>query len=141
MDGLGKAEVAATATAGRTAAETTVAVLIQAKASSEGLTRASIINAARNFTLTPSLGLPGVGLKMNGENDPFLAEPDRASVHGGRRWFRYLHRRRRTDHRLRELISGSLTPVGTAREMWPTRAGGPQTRLAFLRRAGVVGAA
>jgi len=74
MDSVGKASVAATATAGWTTAEITVAVLIQAQASPEGLTRASIINAARNFTFTPSLGLPGVEFKMNGEDDPFLAE-------------------------------------------------------------------
>jgi len=74
MESVGKAAVAATATAGWTTAEVTVAILIQAQASPEGLTRASIMNAARNFTYTPSLGLPGVEFKMNGEEDPFLAE-------------------------------------------------------------------
>ncbi len=74
MDGLGKADIAATAGAGWTTAEVTVAILIQAQASPEGLTQASIINAARNFTYTPSLGLPGVEFKMNGEEDPFLAQ-------------------------------------------------------------------
>ena len=74
MDGLGKADIAATAGAGWTTAEVTVAILIQAQASPEGLTRASIMNAARNFTFTPSLGLPGVEFKMNGEEDPFLAQ-------------------------------------------------------------------
>jgi len=74
MTGLGKADIAATATAGWTTAEVTVAILIQAQASPEGLTQASIVNAARNFTHTPSLGLPGVEFKMNGEEDPFLAE-------------------------------------------------------------------
>ena len=42
--------------------------------SPEGLSRASIINAARNFTYTPALGRPGVELKSLGEDDPFLAE-------------------------------------------------------------------
>ncbi len=74
MDGLGKAEIAATAGAGWTTAEVTVAILIQAQASPQGLTQASIINAARNFTFTPSLGLPGVEFKMSGEEDPFLAQ-------------------------------------------------------------------
>ena len=74
METFGAADVAATAGAGWTTAETTVAILIQAQASPEGLTQASIINAARNFTHTPSLGLPGVVFKMNGEDDGFLAE-------------------------------------------------------------------
>ena len=74
MTAAGKAEVAATAVAGWTTAETTVAILIQAAASPEGLTQASIINAARNFTYEPSLGLDGVVFKMNGEEDAFLAE-------------------------------------------------------------------
>ena len=51
-----------------------VAILIQAAASPEGLTQASIINAARNFTYTPSLGVPGLVFKMDGERDPFLSE-------------------------------------------------------------------
>lgn len=74
MASVGKADVAATAGAGWTTAEVTVAMLIQAQASPDGLTRASIMNAARNFTFTPSLALPGVVLKMDGEKDPFLAE-------------------------------------------------------------------
>ena len=74
MTAAGKAEVAATAVAGWTTAETTIAILIQAAASPEGLTQASIINAARNFTYEPSLGLDGVVFKMNGEEDAFLAE-------------------------------------------------------------------
>ena len=74
MDAEGKGEVAATAGAGWITAETTVAILIQAAASPEGLTQASIINAARNFTYEPSLGLDGVVFKMNGEEDAFLAE-------------------------------------------------------------------
>ena len=74
MDGLGKKDIIATAIAGWTAGEITVAILNQAAASPEGLTRASIINAARNFTLEPSLARPGVVDKMDGEADPFLAE-------------------------------------------------------------------
>ncbi len=74
MGSVGKSDVAATAGAGWTTAEVTVAILKQAQASPEGLTQASIIKAARNFTYTPTLGLPGVEFKMNGEEDPYLAE-------------------------------------------------------------------
>lgn len=74
MEGLGKADIAATASAGWTTAEVVVAILVQAAASPEGLTRASIINAARNFEHTPMLGVSGVTYKMNGAEDPYLAE-------------------------------------------------------------------
>lgn len=70
----GFAEKASTASVGWTNAETTVAILKQAMESPEGLTRASIINAARNFTYTPSLGRPGVVYKMNGLDDPYLTQ-------------------------------------------------------------------
>jgi ABC-type branched-subunit amino acid transport system substrate-binding protein len=74
MEAEGKAEIAATAVAGWTTGEITVAILAQAAASPEGLTRASIINAARNFEDTPTLAREGVVDRMNGEEDPFLAE-------------------------------------------------------------------
>ncbi|MEY4607333.1 MAG: hypothetical protein RLY45_2093 [Actinomycetota bacterium] len=74
MESLGKADIAATASAGWTTAEVVVAILVKAAASPEGLTRASIINAARNFEHTPMLGVPGVAYKMNGAEDAFLAE-------------------------------------------------------------------
>lgn len=74
MEKEGKKDLAATASAGWTTAEVIVAVLIQAAASPEGLTRASIINAARNFEYTPMLGVSGVVYKMNGVDDPYLAE-------------------------------------------------------------------
>jgi len=74
MESLGKSDIVSTATAGWTTAEITVAILVQAASSPEGLTRASIINAARNFTYTPSLGLPGVLFTMNGATDAFIAE-------------------------------------------------------------------
>ena len=67
-------EIATTAAAGWTTAEITVEILRQAAASEDGLTRASIINAARNFEYTPSLARPGVVDKMVGEDDPYLAE-------------------------------------------------------------------
>lgn len=74
MAGIGKTGVATTAAAGWTTAEVTVAMLKQAQASPDGLTRASIINAARNFTFTPMLARAGIVDKMNGEKDPFLSE-------------------------------------------------------------------
>jgi ABC-type branched-subunit amino acid transport system substrate-binding protein len=74
MASIDKSAIATTAAAGWGTAEITVAILQQAQKSPDGLTRASIINAARNFTYTPMLGREGVVLKMNGEKDPFLAE-------------------------------------------------------------------
>jgi branched-chain amino acid transport system substrate-binding protein len=74
MASKGKSDIVTTAAAGWTTAEVTVAILQQAQKSSDGLTRASIMNAARNFTYTPMLARDGVVLKMNGEKDPFLAE-------------------------------------------------------------------
>ncbi|CAB4363922.1 MAG: ABC transporter substrate-binding protein [Actinobacteria bacterium] len=74
MTKAGHADIVTTATAGWSTAETTVAILKQAMDSPEGLTRASIINAARNFDYTPSMGRPGVVFKMNGEADTFMAE-------------------------------------------------------------------
>jgi ABC-type branched-subunit amino acid transport system substrate-binding protein len=68
------ADVATTAAAGWATAEATVAMLMQAQKSPAGLTRASIIDAARNFTYTPMLARPGVVLHTNGESDPFLAQ-------------------------------------------------------------------
>jgi ABC-type branched-subunit amino acid transport system substrate-binding protein len=74
MADLGKSDLVTTATAGWTAAEVTVAIIKQAMESPEGLTRASIINAARNFNYEPTLGRPGVVYKTNGLDDGFPAE-------------------------------------------------------------------
>lgn len=74
MEGLGKSDIVTTATAGWHAAEMTVAILIQAQASEAGLTRASIINAARNFDQVGSLTREGVRMKMAGVADQFIAE-------------------------------------------------------------------
>jgi ABC-type branched-subunit amino acid transport system substrate-binding protein len=74
MTGIGKADIVTTAGAGWTTGEITVAILAQAQASPEGLTRASIINAARNFTHTGSLARPGVVARSMGEEDPYLSE-------------------------------------------------------------------
>lgn len=74
LESEGLSDIVTTAATGWTTGEITVAILKQAAESPEGLTRASIINAARNFTITPSLARPGVVDKMAGEEDPYLAE-------------------------------------------------------------------
>ena len=74
MESLGKSDIVTTAGAGWHTAEMTVAVLKQAAESPEGLTRASIINAARNFEQAGSLTRPGVVLKSIGLDDPFYSE-------------------------------------------------------------------
>lgn len=74
MKAAGYEKEATTGAAGWTAAEVTVAILKQAQASPKGLTRASIIEAARDFTYTPLLAREGVVDKSKGESDPYLAE-------------------------------------------------------------------
>ena len=64
----------ATAGAGWSVGELTVEVLKQAAASPDGLTRASILNAARNFSYHPSLVRDGITFKASGETDPYLNE-------------------------------------------------------------------
>ena len=74
MESKGLTDFVTTATAGWNAAEVTVAIIKQAQASPEGLTRASIINAARNFDYTPSLARVGVRYTTDGEADGFPAQ-------------------------------------------------------------------
>ena len=74
MTSLGLADIMTTATAGWHTGEITVAILKQAMESADGLTRASIINAARNMNYTPTLGRDGVIDRTNGEADPFQFE-------------------------------------------------------------------
>src|SRR5262249_40874357 len=64
----------ATAAAGWTVGEVTLAALKEAAASPDGLTRASIMNAVRNFDYHASLGRDGVTLKASGTDDPYLLE-------------------------------------------------------------------
>ena len=64
----------ATAAAGWTVGELTVEVLIRAAESPDGLTRASIINAARSQDYEYSLARDGVAFTMNGAEDPYGAE-------------------------------------------------------------------
>jgi branched-chain amino acid transport system substrate-binding protein len=63
-----------TASVGWVNGEILAEILNQAASSEEGLTRASIINAARNFEYTASLHRPGITLTMDGEEDPYLLE-------------------------------------------------------------------
>jgi ABC-type branched-subunit amino acid transport system substrate-binding protein len=74
MTSIGKSAMVADAADGWTTGEVTVAILNQAAASADGLTQASIMNAARNLEITPSLARPGVVDRTDGENDPFLAQ-------------------------------------------------------------------
>jgi ABC-type branched-subunit amino acid transport system substrate-binding protein len=64
----------ATAAAGWTVGELTVEVLIRAAESPDGLTRASILNAARAQDYEFSLARDGVAFTMNGAEDPYGAE-------------------------------------------------------------------
>jgi branched-chain amino acid transport system substrate-binding protein len=64
----------ATAGAGWSVGEVTVEVLKEAAASPDGLTRASIMNAARNLSYHPSLTRDGITFKTSGEDDPYINE-------------------------------------------------------------------
>lgn len=64
----------ATAGAGWTAMELTVEVLARAAESPDGLTRASILNAARSQDYEYLLARDGVRFHMNGAEDPYGAE-------------------------------------------------------------------
>ena len=74
MNARGKLDVATTAAAGWTTMEVTVEIIAKAAASEAGLTRASIINAARSLNYSPMLGRDGVVLKTNGLADQAGAE-------------------------------------------------------------------
>ena len=64
----------ATAYAGWVAGELTVEVLRLASESEDGITRASILNAARTLEYTPSLAREGVSFTLNGADDPYMVE-------------------------------------------------------------------
>ena len=64
----------ATAAAGWAVGEVTVEVLKRAAASPDGLTRASILDAARNFEYHASLLREGITFKTSGTEDPYLNE-------------------------------------------------------------------
>ena len=74
MAARGKSDIATTAAAGWTTMEVAVEIIAQAQASDAGLTRASIIEAARSVDFTPMLARDGVVLKTNGLADQATAE-------------------------------------------------------------------
>jgi len=74
MEGLGKGDIITTAAAGWHTAEVTVLTLKAALESEAGLTRASIINAARAFNQATTFTRPGITLKMNGVDDQYMSE-------------------------------------------------------------------
>ena len=61
-----------TAAAGWVIGEATVAILTQAAGSDDGLTRASIMNAARSLNFTPTIVRQGVTYTLNGDEDTYM---------------------------------------------------------------------
>lgn len=74
METQGLGDIITTGAAGWNVGEVTVAVLIAASESPDGLTQASIINAARNLNFHPSLVREGMNYVMNGEEDAFYSQ-------------------------------------------------------------------
>ncbi len=74
MEAQGLSDIVTTGGAGWNAGEVTVAVLIEAAASPDGLTQASIINAARNLNFHPTLLREGMNYTMNGEEDAYYSQ-------------------------------------------------------------------
>ena len=89
----------ATAGAGWTVGELTVEVLKQAAASPDGLTRASIMNAARNLSYHPSLVASGITFKTSGEADPYINEVQQVVQYSAAD--EDVHRPRRAHHQVR----------------------------------------
>lgn len=63
-----------TAAAGWGTGESTVKAIAAAAKSPEGITRASILNAARTLDYHPPLFRSGIDIKLNGTQDPFAVE-------------------------------------------------------------------
>jgi ABC-type branched-subunit amino acid transport system substrate-binding protein len=74
MEAQGLSDIVTTGGAGWNAGEVTVAVLAAAAESPDGLTQASIINAARNLNVHPTLLREGMNYTMNGEEDAFYSQ-------------------------------------------------------------------
>ncbi len=74
MAAKGVSAVDSTAAVGWAAGRLTVAILVDAASSPQGLTRASIIDAARRYEGAPALARPGVIDTMHGTDDPVLAQ-------------------------------------------------------------------
>jgi branched-chain amino acid transport system substrate-binding protein len=67
-------DIITTGGAGWNVGEVTVAVLAAAAESPDGLTQASIINAARNLNFRPTLLREGMNYIMNGEEDAYYSQ-------------------------------------------------------------------
>ena len=74
IEAAGLTDTVPTSAAGWTYAEVTVEILRQAAESPEGLTQASIINAARNFDYSAAMIREGIPFKTDGEEDGYLVE-------------------------------------------------------------------
>jgi ABC-type branched-subunit amino acid transport system substrate-binding protein len=74
IESKGLSDTVPTSAAGWITGEVTVEMLRQAAESPEGLTQASIINAARNFEYQPAMVRDGITYKTSGEEDGFLLE-------------------------------------------------------------------
>jgi branched-chain amino acid transport system substrate-binding protein len=75
MEAQGLGDIITTGAAGWNAAEVTVAAIVAAAESPDGLTQASIINAARNLDFRPSLLRENLhNYTMNGVEDAFYSE-------------------------------------------------------------------
>jgi branched-chain amino acid transport system substrate-binding protein len=74
MEKKGLTATVPTSAAGWNYAEVTVEILRRAAESPEGLTQASIINAARNLDFSPTMIRDGITFKTDGEKDGYLVE-------------------------------------------------------------------
>ena len=74
METKGLSDTVPTSAAGWITAEVTVEILRRAADSPDGLTQASIINAARNLEYTPSIVQEGFTYKASGEEDGVYVE-------------------------------------------------------------------
>jgi branched-chain amino acid transport system substrate-binding protein len=74
MDEQGLGDIITTGAAGWNVGEVTVQILAEAAQSPDGLTQASIINAARNVDFHPSLVREGMQYIMNGEEDAYYSQ-------------------------------------------------------------------
>ena len=74
MQAVGLADEAPAAAPGWSAANTLLTIIAQAQQSPDGLSQASIIDAARALDAPAPLGRPGVVLRTNGGADPALIQ-------------------------------------------------------------------
>jgi ABC-type branched-subunit amino acid transport system substrate-binding protein len=74
IEGAGLSDTVPTSASGWTYAEVTIEILRRAAESPEGLTQASIINAARNFDYQASLVRENIPFRTSGEEDGYMVE-------------------------------------------------------------------